>query len=247
MNVLEVEGLKKYFSGFAALNGIDLNVNEGELFGLIGPNGSGKTTFFNCVTGVLKSSEGRIFFKGKNITNRGPDAIYKRGIGRTFQLIEMFPGMTVMDNMLLAIQESRGTMLNRLFKIREDGSIKRALELLELLRISQCKEEYAKNLSYGQQKLLDLGMVLMSKPELILLDEPTSGVETEMRQKIMDLISELNKQGHTIIVVEHNMDVIMSLCGRIAVLDSGEKIAEGPPKEIQNNPKVIDAYFGAEE
>jgi len=247
MNVLEVEGLKKYFSGFAALNGIDLNVNEGELFGLIGPNGSGKTTFFNCVTGVLKSSEGRIFFKGKNITNRGPDAIYKRGIGRTFQLIEMFPGMTVMDNMLLAFQESQGTMLNRLFKIREDGSIKRALELLELLRISQCKEEYAKNLSYGQQKLLDLGMVLMSKPELILLDEPTSGVETEMRQKIMDLISELNKQGHTIIVVEHNMDVIMSLCGRIAVLDSGEKIAEGPPKEIQNNPKVIDAYFGAEE
>jgi ABC-type branched-subunit amino acid transport system ATPase component len=247
MKVLEVQGLKKYFQGFAALNGVDLYVNKGELFGLIGPNGSGKTTFFNCMTGVLKSSEGRVFFKEKDITNRSPDAIYKMGIGRTFQLIEIFPGMTVMDNMLIGIQERQGTMLNRLFKIREDEIIKRALELLGFLRISQLKEEYAKNLSYGQQKLLDFGMVLMSKPELILLDEPTSGVEIEMREKIMDLISELNKQGHTIVVIEHNMDVIMNLCKRIAVLDSGEKIAEGRPDEIQNNQKVIDAYFGAEE
>jgi branched-chain amino acid transport system ATP-binding protein len=247
MKVLEVEGLKKYFQGFKALNGVELYVDEGELFGLIGPNGAGKTTFFNCVTGILKCSGGKVLFKGKEITNKGPDAIYKMGIGRTFQLIEMFPGMTVMENMLLAVQESQGTMFNRLFKIREDGNIKRALELLEFLRISQLKAEYAKNLSYGQQKLLDFGMVLMSKPELILLDEPTSGVEIEMREKIMDLISELNKQGHTIIVVEHNMDVIMNLCSRIAVLDSGEKIAEGSPKEIQNNQKVIDAYFGAEE
>jgi branched-chain amino acid transport system ATP-binding protein len=199
------------------------------------------------VTGILKCSGGKVLFKGKEITNKGPDAIYKMGIGRTFQLIEMFPGMTVMENMLLAVQESQGTMFNRLFKIREDGNIKRALGLLEFLRISQLKAEYAKNLSYGQQKLLDFGMVLMSNPELILLDEPTSGVEIEMRQKIMDLISELNNQGHTIIVVEHNMDVIMNLCSRIAVLDSGEKIAEGSPKEIQNNQKVIDAYFGAEE
>ena len=217
------------------------------MFGLIGPNGSGKTTFFNCVTGILKCSEGKVLFKGKEITNKGPDAIYKMGIGRTFQLIEMFPGMTVMDNMLLAIQESQGSMFNRLFRIREEGNEKRALELLEFLRISHVKDELAKNLSYGQQKLLDFGMVLMSKPELILLDEPTCGVEIEMRQEMMHYIKELNKQGHTIVVIEHNMDVVMNLCKRIAVLDSGEKIAEGTPEEIQNNQKVIDAYFGAEE
>ena len=138
-------------------------------------------------------------------------------------------------------------MLNRLFKIREEANEKRALELLEFLRISHVKDELAKNLSYGQQKLLDFGMVLMSNPKLILLDEPTCGVEIEMRQEMMHSIRELNKQGHTIIVIEHNMDVVMNLCERIVVLDSGEKIAEGTPQEIQNNQKVIDAYFGAEE
>jgi branched-chain amino acid transport system ATP-binding protein len=247
MKALEVGGLKKFFRGFAALKGVDLHVNEGELFGLIGPNGSGKTTFFNCVTGILKCSEGRVLFKGKEITNKGPDAVYKMGIGRTFQLIEMFPQMTVMDNMLLAVQESQGSMFNRLFRVREEGNEKRAMELLDFLRISQVRDEFAKNLSYGQQKLLDFGMVLMSKPELILLDEPTCGVEIEMRQEMMHYIKELNKQGHTIIVIEHNMDVVMNLCERIAVLDTGEKIAEGTPQEIQNNQKVIDAYFGAEE
>ena len=247
MRLLEVEGLKKMFHGFAALKGVDLHVDQGELFGLIGPNGSGKTTFFNCVTGILKCSGGRVLFKGKEITNKGPDAVYKMGIGRTFQLIEMFPQMTVLDNMLLAIQESQGSMFNRLFTVREDGNEKRALELLEFLRIAHVKDELAKNLSYGQQKLLDFGMVLMSKPDLILLDEPACGVEIEMRQEMMHLIRELNKQGHTLIVIEHNMDVVMNLCQRIAVLDSGEKIAEGTPEEIQNNQKVIDAYFGAED
>ena len=247
MKALEVEGLKKSFEGFAALKGVDLCVNEGELFGLIGPNGSGKTTFFNCVTGILKCSDGRAVFKGKEINNKGPDAIYKMGIGRTFQLIEMFPGMTVMENMLVAIQESQGSMLNRLFRIREEGNEKRALELLDFLRISHLKDELARNLSYGQQKLLDFAMVLMSKPDLILLDEPTSGVDIEMRHEIMRLIKELNGQGNTMVVIEHNMDVVMNLCGRIVVLDSGEKIAEGAPGEIQNNPKVIDAYFGTEE
>ena len=190
---------------------------------------------------------GKVLFKGKEISNKSPDAIYRLGIGRTFQLIEMFPQMTVLDNMLLAIQESQGSMFKRLLTVREEGNEKRALELLDFLRISLVKDEFAKNLSYGQQKLLDFGMVLMSKPELILLDEPTCGVEIEMRQEMMHYIKELNKQGHTIIVIEHNMDVVMNLCERIAVLDSGEKIAEGTPEEIQNNQKVIDAYFGAEE
>ncbi len=247
MKVLETRGLKKSFQEFSALKGVDVHVNEGELFGLIGPNGSGKTTFFNCVTGALSCSGGNVFFRGKDITNKSPDAIYRMGIGRTFQLIEMFPNMTVLDNMLLAIQESQGSMFGRLLKMNEDGNVKKALDLLKFLKISHLRDEYSKNLSYGQQKLLDFGMVLMTNPKLILLDEPTCGVEVEMRQEMMDYIRDLNKQGHTIIVIEHNMDVVMNLCTRIAVLDAGEKIAEGTPEEIQNNAQVIEAYFGTEE
>jgi len=247
MIALEVQGLKKNFDGFAALKGVDLHVDRGELFGLIGPNGSGKTTLFNCVTGTLRCSGGRVHFKEKDITNKAPNSIYKMGLGRTCQLIEVFPQMTVMDNMLLAIQEVEGSMLRRLFRVNEHANMEKALELLEFLRLSHVTYEYAKNLSYGQQKLLDFGMVLMSAPELILLDEPTCGVETEMRQQMMEYIRELNRRGHTIVVIEHNMDVVMGLCGRIVVLDAGEKIAEGTPMEIQNNQRVIDAYFGAEE
>ncbi len=244
---LEVMGLEKHFQGFAALKGVDLYVNEGELFGLIGPNGSGKTTFFNCVTGALKCTRGKVLFQGKDVTNKPPYALYRMGIGRTFQLIEAFPQMTVLDNMLLAIQEGQGSMFSRLFKFREDSNEARAVELLEFLRIAVVKGEYARDLSYGQQKLLDFGMVLMSQPRLILLDEPTCGVEIEMREQMMHYIRELNKRGHTIVVIEHNMDVVMGLCERIAVLDAGEKIAEGSPAEIQNNQKVINSYFGAEE
>ena len=247
MKALEVQGLQKSFDGFAALKGVDLHVDSGELFGLIGPNGSGKTTLFNCITGTLRCSGGRVQFKGRDITNRAPNLIYKMGIGRTCQLIEVFPQMTVMDNMLLAIQEVQGSMLSRLLRVNEQANVERALELLEFLRISHVIDEYARNLSYGQQKLLDFGMVLMSAPQLILLDEPTCGVETEMRQQMMEYIRELNRRGHTILVIEHNMDVVMGLCGRIAVLDSGEKIAEGTPDEIQKNQRVIDAYFGAGE
>ena len=247
MRALEVDGLRKSFSGFAALRGVDLHVDEGELFGLIGPNGSGKTTFFNCVTGILKCSAGKVAFKGREITNSAPDSIYQMGIGRTFQLIELFPGMTVLENMLLAVQESQGSMFSRLFRIREEANERRAIELLEFLQIAHVKDELARNLSYGQQKLLVFGMVMMSKPDLILLDEPTCGVEIQMRQELMHHIKELNKQGTTIIVIEHNMDVVMNLCARIVVLDTGEKIAEGSPQEIQNNQKVIDAYFGAED
>ena len=247
MKALEVEGLRKSFGGFAALRGVDLHVDEGELFGLIGPNGSGKTTFFNCVTGSLKCSAGKVAFKGREITNSAPDAIYRMGIGRTFQLIELFPGMTVLENMLLALQERQGSMFGRLFRIREEANERQALELLEFLRIAHLQEELARNLSYGDQKLLDFGMVMMSKPDLILLDEPACGVEIQMRQEMMHHIKELNTQGTTIIVIEHNMDVVMNLCTRIVVLDTGEKIAEGSPLEIQNNQKVIDAYFGAEE
>ena len=244
MRLLEAKGLKKLFYTYAALNSVDIHVNEGELLGLIGPNGSGKTTFFNCVTGILETSGGEVFFKGQNITNFGPDKVYKMGIGRTFQLVQLFPEMTVMDNMLLAIQESQGSMFSRLFKINEDSNKKKALELLDFLKISRLKDEYAKNLSYGQQKLLDLGMVLMSDPKLVMLDEPLAGVNKTLAKEIIERIRELNKAGSTLIIIEHDMPVVMNLCERIVVLDYGEKIAEGEPKEIQNNELVLKAYFG---
>jgi branched-chain amino acid transport system ATP-binding protein len=155
--------------------------------------------------------------------------------------------MSVIEGMLLAVQEHQGNLFSRFFHRDEKAQKKRALTILEFLNIDHLKDELAGNLSYGQQKLLDFAMVLMPDPELILLDEPTCGVEVEMRQKIMDHIRELNGQGQTFIVIEHNMDVVMNLCERIIVLDYGEKIAEGTPDEIQNNNKVIDAYFGVEE
>jgi len=247
MPLLETKKLVKYFYELCALNQLDFQVEKGEILGVIGPNGSGKTTFFNCITHMYTPSGGQVLFKGKNITGSKPEKISRLGIGRTFQLIQLFLEMTVLQNMLVAVQEHRGNLLSRLFQRDERLEKKRAMEILEFLNIAHLKDELTSNLSYGQQKLLDFGMVLMPSPELILLDEPTSGVEVEMRHKIMDYIRDLNKQGQTFVVIEHNMDVVMNLCERIVVLDYGEKIAEGTPMKIQNNQKVIEAYFGVEE
>ena len=247
MPLLETRQLVKNFYKLCALNKLDFQVEKGEIVAVIGPNGSGKTTFFNCITHIYRPSAGHVVFKGHNITGITPDKIALRGIGRTFQLIQLFLEMTVMENMLLAAQEYKGNLFSRLVQSDETAERKRALEILGFLNIDHLKDELASNLSYGQQKLLDFGMVLMPAPELILLDEPTSGVEVEMRQKIMDYIREVNKRGQTFVVIEHNMDVVMNLCKRITVLDYGEKIAEGPPEAIQRNQKVIDAYFGVEE
>ena len=245
MKILETSELKKYFYQLEALKGVNFQVNEGELLGLIGPNGSGKTTLFDCVTGILKPSGGKVFFKDKDITNFKPDRSYKMGIGRTFQLAQLFPEMTVLENMLLAIQENQGTMLNRLFRIREDDNRQKALSLLEFLKIDHVKDEFAKNLSYGQQKLLDLGMVLMPDPELIMLDEPLAGVNRSLAREIVERIRELQKDySCTFVIIEHDMKVVMDLCERIIVLDYGEKIADGTPEEIQNNERVLSAYFG---
>jgi branched-chain amino acid transport system ATP-binding protein len=244
MALLEIDNLSKHFFRLSALNRVSLGVEPGELLGVIGPNGSGKTTLFNCITGVLSPSDGTVRFRGEDITGRSADAVYRRGIARTFQLIQLFPEMTVMENMLVAAQEKKGTLLSRLLRREETEATARAVALLEFLGIAGLTESLASNLSYGQQKLLDFGMALMSDPQLILLDEPMAGVNPTMIKNLVGHILELNARGYTFVVIEHNMEVVMSLCRRIIVLRQGERIAEGTPAEIADNPLVLDAYFG---
>jgi branched-chain amino acid transport system ATP-binding protein len=244
MPLLEIQDLTKHFFKLSALSGVSLDVEPGELLGIIGPNGSGKTTLFNCLTGVLRPSGGRVRFKGENITGLGADAVYRRGIARTFQLIQLFPEMTMLENMLMAAQERKGTLLGRLLHRDEAQARDRALGLLEYLGIAALQDSLASNLSYGQQKLLDFGMALMPESEVILLDEPLAGVNPTMITSLVGHILELNARGHTFVVIEHNMEVVMSLCRRIVVLSQGERIAEGTPAEVADNPLVLDAYFG---
>ncbi len=244
MPLLEIRDLTKHFFRLSALSMVTLGVESGEILGIIGPNGSGKTTLFNCVTGVLRPSGGQVRFKGEEITGFSADAVYRRGIARTFQLIQIFPEMTVLENMLMAAQERQGTLVGRLLRRDEAQETDRAMRLLEFLGIVSLKQHLASELSYGQQKLLDFGMALMPEPELILLDEPLAGVNPTMIKNLVDRILELNGQGYTFVVIEHNMEVVMSLCRRIVVLSQGERIAEGTPAEVAGNPLVLDAYFG---
>ncbi len=245
MSVLEIDNLSKRFFRLPALAGVSLGVERGDLLGLIGPNGSGKTTLFNCVTGVLHPSAGQVRFNGEDITSLSADAVYHRGISRTFQLIQLFPEMTVLENLLMAAQERTGTLLSRLVRRDETDELNRAHKLVAYLGLVRVKDNLAMNLSYGQQKLLDFGMALMPNPQVILLDEPMAGVNPTMIQALVGRIKELNAQGYTFVIIEHNMEVVMSLCRRIVVLSQGEKIAEGTPAEIHDNPNVMDAYFGS--
>jgi branched-chain amino acid transport system ATP-binding protein len=244
MPLLEVRDLTKHFYRLSALSQVSLAVEPGELLGIIGPNGSGKTTLFNCVTGVLRPSSGQVLFGGEDITGVTADAVYRRGLARTFQLIQIFPEMTVLENMLMAAQERTGTLLGRLLRREETAETARAMTLLEYLGIDALRDNPASNLSYGQQKLLDFGMALMPEPQLVLLDEPLAGVNPTMIKHLVDHILDLNARGHTFVVIEHNMEVVMSLCRRIIVLSQGERIAEGTPAEVSGNPLVLDAYFG---
>jgi ABC-type branched-subunit amino acid transport system ATPase component len=248
--LLEATGVTRHFLGVTALNQVDISVYPGELVSLIGPNGSGKTTFFNCVSGFLKQDGGRVRFKGEDITNKRPDVIAKRGLRRTFQDVHNFPEMTVLDNLITAVQQHQEeNLLARVVRtprIRafEEQARQRAFELLEMIGFPQLSDLPAGGLSYGQRKLLEFASALMPDPDLILLDEPTAAVSGELIELMKAMIRALNKQGKTFLIVEHNMTVVMDLSERIFVLDYGEKIAEGTPDEIRSNPKVLEAYFG---
>lgn len=250
MVFLETRELTKRFFGITALDKVNIKVDQGQLLGLIGPNGSGKTTLFNCITGALRPDSGKVIFKDEDVTLNKSYEIALKGITRTFQIIRLFWKMTVVENMMLAVQQHQNqntlAMMLQTPKIKnlEREAKERALELLELVEIIHVKDELACNLSYGQQKLLEIAMALMPNPEVVLLDEPTAAVNPVLTEKIINYIRELNKKGQTFILIEHKIDVIMTLCDRIIVLNHGEKIAEGCPEEIRDNKKVIDAYFG---
>jgi ABC-type branched-subunit amino acid transport system ATPase component len=249
--MLKVDNLCKIFGGLKAVNQCSFEVQEGMIYGLIGPNGSGKTTTFNLITGFQEPSGGRVLFKGEEITGLAPYKIARLGIGRTFQLVRLFHNMTVMENVLLAFKDQSGERLfNAFFRprqvIREQtGNEKKALELLEMLQIAPLRDEYVGNLGYAQQKLVELCRILMTDPEMILLDELMAGISPAFAERLLDYVRTLrDEQGITFLVVEHNMHVVMTLCEWIVVLNYGEKIAEGTPEQVSSNPVVIDAYLG---
>jgi len=231
---LEVRDLHKGFGGIKAVDGCNLKIPAGQISGLIGPNGSGKTTTFNLLTGVIRPDSGEVYFKGENIAGLKPYQIFRRGITRTFQITRIYREMTVFENML-----SVSYLLTPMQDARE-----RAERLMEFVTLSKLRDEYGGNLSYGQQKLLEFARALMTDPELILLDEPAAGVNRTLLADLLDRIHELQAVGKTIVVVEHDMNVIMNHCEKIFVMDYGVNIAEGLPHEIQNNEQVIEAYFG---
>ena len=245
--LLRAESVAKAFGGVQALQDCTVEVEQGTIAGLIGPNGSGKTTLFNIMTGYERVDSGDVYLGDKKITNRPPQRVFALGIGRTFQLTRIFPRLTVLENMLIAAQHGGGRARNPLARAGGNAERRRAIELLEFTGIADHAGALADTLSYGQRKLLELSYVLVADPAIVLLDEPAGGVNPSLIQHLAGRIRELNAAGKTFLIVEHNMDFVMSLCGQVTVLDYGTVVASGPPAIIRSDPRVLDAYLGITE
>ncbi|MGC1289432.1 MAG: ABC transporter ATP-binding protein, partial [Streptosporangiaceae bacterium] len=245
--LLRAEGVAKAFGGVQALQDCTVEVEQGTIAGLIGPNGSGKTTLFNIMTGFERVDSGDVYLGDKKITNRPPQRVFALGIGRTFQLTRIFPRLTVLENMLIAAQHGVARTRNPLARAGGNAERRRAIELLEFTGIADHAAALADTLSYGQRKLLELSYVLVADPAIVLLDEPAGGVNPSLIQHLAGRIRELNAAGKTFLIVEHNMDFVMSLCGHVTVLDYGTVVASGPPAIIRSDQRVLDAYLGITE
>ncbi|MEE6258755.1 ABC transporter ATP-binding protein [Plantactinospora sonchi] len=239
---LETAELTKAFGGVRALDAASVTFQPGRVNALIGPNGSGKTTFFNCVTGMIRPDSGQVSYRGRDLTGRAPHVVARAGLGRTFQLCRVFPRMSALDNVLVAARP--GGLVAKLRGAHRRADVDRARSWLTRLGIEHLADVEARNMSWGQQKLLELAGVLMSDPETVLLDEPAGGVNPALLDRIGSLVRDLNAEGRTFVIVEHNMDLVMSISDHIVVFDRGRPIAEGPPSVIRSDERVLGAYLG---
>jgi len=253
MGILEIRKLSKHFGGLAAVDEVDIEVNESEIRGIIGPNGAGKTTLFNIISGFLFPMKGSVIFKGKDITKLPVHSRVERGISRTFQLTNLFMELTTFENTYIGYHKNyrQGLVSQFLHTARARNEYRvgyqKTMEILKFMGLWSLQDTLAKNLPFGHQRMLGVSIALATKPSLLMLDEPVAGMNQEETMTMVELIRKIRDQGITILLVEHDMAAVMNLCERISVLDYGKKIAEGSPDEIKNDKKVIEAYLGSEE